>query len=77
MARVAAGAATAGEVVQALALFQVLAFPVRVLGYFLEEIPPSVVASGRLRAAVAEPVAPPQARGSPCRTDRSASRSAT
>jgi ATP-binding cassette, subfamily B, bacterial len=53
--RVSTGDITAGQVVQALALLQVLAFPMRVLGFFLEMLPQSLVASGRLDALLAEP----------------------
>ena len=50
--RVDAGAMTVGELVQVSALFTVLAFPMRVLGFFLESAPPSYVAKGRLAAAM-------------------------
>ncbi|MGH1504838.1 MAG: ABC transporter ATP-binding protein [Acidimicrobiales bacterium] len=46
--RVDAGAMRPGELVQVAALFSILAFPMRVLGYFLESLPPSVVAHDRL-----------------------------
>lgn len=42
-----------GQVVQAAALFGLLAFPMRVFGYFLQELPRSVVASARLDAVIA------------------------
>jgi ATP-binding cassette, subfamily B, bacterial len=41
--RLSEGAITAGELVAAMALFGVLAFPMRVVGFFLEELPRSVV----------------------------------
>jgi ABC-type multidrug transport system fused ATPase/permease subunit len=63
--RVSTGTVTAGEVVQALALFQLLAFPMRVLGYFLEELPHSLVASERLDRITAEPLAEPPAMPTP------------
>ena len=47
-----AGAMTVGELVQVSALFTGLAFPMRVLGFFLESAPPSYVAKGRLAAAM-------------------------
>ena len=46
--RIDAGAIRPGELVQIAALFSVLAFPMRVLGFFLEMMPPSVVAQARL-----------------------------
>ena len=46
--RVDAGAVSRGDLVQVAALFTVLAFPMRVLGYFLETVPPSVVSRQRL-----------------------------
>jgi ATP-binding cassette subfamily B protein len=46
--RVSNDALTAGELVSAMALFNVLAFPMRVVGFFLEELPRGVVASERL-----------------------------
>jgi ATP-binding cassette, subfamily B, bacterial len=62
--RMSTGAITAGELVAAMALFGVLAFPMRVVGFFLEELPRGVVASERIdrvlaaRAALAEADAP-------------------
>ena len=53
--RVSTGDATAGQVVQALALLQVLAFPMRVLGFFLEVLPHSLVATNRLDRITGEP----------------------
>ncbi len=44
------GEVTPGDIVQSVALFQLLAFPMRVLGYLLEELPRSVVAVDRLDA---------------------------
>lgn len=46
--RVRAGAMSAGEVVQVAALFSLLAVPVRVFGFFLESLAPSVVSWRRL-----------------------------
>jgi ABC-type multidrug transport system fused ATPase/permease subunit len=54
--RVDAGAVTRGDLVQVAALFTVLAFPMRVFGYFLEMVPPSVVARQRLNLVLNEPV---------------------
>ncbi len=56
--RVDAGAIRPGELVQIAALFSVLAFPMRVLGFFLEMMPPSVVAQARLDAVFAAEVEP-------------------
>ncbi|MEO1064181.1 MAG: ABC transporter ATP-binding protein [Actinomycetota bacterium] len=51
--RISDGAITTGDLVQAIALFQLLAFPMRVLGYLLEELPRSVVAQDRLDGLLA------------------------
>lgn len=56
-----------GELVQAMALFGLLAFPMRVVGFFLQELPRCVVATARLDRVLAEPGAP--------QAERSASRS--
>ncbi len=47
-----------GGLVQGIALFSILAFPVQVVGYFLEEIPRSVVATARLDRVVATAASP-------------------
>ncbi|MEZ5376332.1 MAG: ABC transporter ATP-binding protein [Acidimicrobiales bacterium] len=57
--RVDAGAVGPGDLVQVASLFTVLAFPMRVLGFFLESMPPSVVARGRLDAIFDEPLHDP------------------
>jgi ABC-type multidrug transport system fused ATPase/permease subunit len=57
--RVSTGAVSPGDLVQAMALFTLLAFPMRVVGFLLEEMPRSVVALDRIDgvlAADAEPV---------------------
>ncbi len=59
--RVEAGAVGPGDLVQVASLFTVLAFPMRVLGFFLESMPPSVVARGRLDAVFNEPRLDPPA----------------
>jgi ABC-type multidrug transport system fused ATPase/permease subunit len=46
--RIEAGAMTQGDLVQVASLFSVLAFPIHVLGFFLEMMPPSVVSRQRL-----------------------------
>jgi len=56
--RVSSGDISTGEVVQALALFGVLAFPMRVVGYLLEELPRSVVAADRLDGVLDDAAAP-------------------
>ena len=53
--RIDAGAITRGDLVQVAALFTVLALPMRVLGFFLEMMPPSVVSRRRLQTVFAEP----------------------
>jgi ABC-type multidrug transport system fused ATPase/permease subunit len=47
-----------GELVQAMALFGLLAFPMRVVGFFLQELPRAVAATTRLDRVLAEPDAP-------------------
>ncbi len=54
--RIDSGDITPGDLVRAMALFQILAFPIRVLGYLFEEIPPSVVARRRVDSTLAEEV---------------------
>jgi ATP-binding cassette subfamily B protein len=56
--RISEGAITAGDVVQAMALFTLLAFPMRVVGFLLEEMPRAVVATDRLDRVLATPHAP-------------------
>jgi ATP-binding cassette, subfamily B, bacterial len=56
--RLSAGAVTTGELVQAMALFGILTFPMRVVGFLLEEIPRAVVAADRIEAVLAEPSRP-------------------
>jgi len=55
--RVSVGAVTIGDLVQAMALFGLLAFPFRVVGFLLEELPRAVVAHDRIQRvlATAEP----------------------
>jgi ATP-binding cassette, subfamily B, bacterial len=62
--QVSLGRLDTGQVVQAVALFGLLAFPMRVFGFFLQELPRAVVTSERLDQVVAtapEP-APPAGR---------------
>ena len=56
--RVSDGALSAGEMVQIIALFNLLAFPMRVVGFLLEELPRSVVAMERIDEVLAAPDAP-------------------
>ncbi len=52
--RIGDGAISRGDLVQVAALFTVLALPMRVLGFFLEMVPPSVVARRRLETVFQE-----------------------
>ena len=65
--RLADGAITTGELVQAMALFGLLAFPFRVVGFLLEEMPRAVVAHDRIQRVLAAPErpAPEEARALP------------
>lgn len=54
--RVSTGDVTTGELVQAMTLFGILAFPFRVVGFLLEEIPRAVVAHDRISDVLAAPV---------------------
>jgi len=49
---------TTGQLVQGIALFSILAFPMQVVGYFLEELPRAVVSTARLDRVMASPRAP-------------------
>ena len=53
--RVSVGAVTPGDLVEAMALFAVLTLPMRVLGFLLQDLPRSVVASERLDRVLATP----------------------
>jgi ATP-binding cassette subfamily B protein len=53
--QVSTGRLNTGQVVQAAALFGLLAFPMRVFGFFMQELPRSVVVSKRLDEVVAAP----------------------
>ena len=52
------GRINTGDLVQGIALFSILAFPMQVLGYFLEELPRAVVSSARLDRVMGVPRAP-------------------
>ncbi len=47
---------TTGELVQAMALFAILGFPFRIVGFLLEELPRAVVAHDRITGVLAAPV---------------------
>ncbi|RMH78479.1 MAG: ABC transporter ATP-binding protein [Actinomyces sp.] len=53
--RVGSGALAPGDLVQALTLFGVLAFPLQVIGFFLDDLPHSVVGHERIAAVLDEP----------------------
>ena len=53
--RVSTGAITTGTLVQFLALFQLLAFPMRLIGFLLSDFPRAVVGSERLDLVFSEP----------------------
>jgi ATP-binding cassette subfamily B protein len=54
--RVSTGDVTVGELVQVMTLFGILAFPFRVVGFLLEELPRAVVASDRIARVLAAPL---------------------
>jgi len=56
--RVGDGQLDAGGLVQAVSLFSVLAFPLQVIGFFLFDLPQSVVGHDRVRLVLSEPVDP-------------------
>lgn len=56
--RVDQGAATAGDLVQAIALFGWLVFPMRIVGFMFESLPTSVVSVRRVDRVLAEPTSP-------------------
>ena len=55
--RVDAGAATVGGLIQIAALFATLSLPLRILGYFLQNVPIARAALGRLNTVFDEPAA--------------------
>jgi ATP-binding cassette subfamily B protein len=57
--RVSTHAITVGTLVQFVALFQVLAFPMRLIGFVLSDVPRAVVGRERLEEVFAEPVSLP------------------
>jgi ABC-type multidrug transport system fused ATPase/permease subunit len=61
--RVSEGVISTGQLVQAMALFTILTFPMRVVGFLLEEMPRAVVASDRIAGVLAAPTRPTPAEG--------------
>jgi ABC-type multidrug transport system fused ATPase/permease subunit len=57
--RVQQSAVTAGELVQAALLFSILAFPMRVFGFFLQELPRAVTSIDRIDAVAQAPEVAP------------------
>lgn len=53
--RVDSGAATVGGLIQISALFATLSLPLRILGYFLQNVPVAQAANARLRTVLDEP----------------------
>lgn len=56
--RVDEGAITTGTIVSFVSLFQLLVFPLRLIGYVLGELPKSVVGHDRIERVLAEPADP-------------------
>ena len=56
--RITVDAVTTGNLVSAALLFGILGMPVRVFGFFLQEVPRAVVSIDRIDAVLAEPDAP-------------------
>ena len=71
--RIHDGAINAGELIGFVALFGLLSWPMRFIGWILAELPRAVVGYDRLQTVFAEPVtvAPPAQPGARCRTARS------
>ncbi|MGH9228911.1 MAG: ABC transporter ATP-binding protein, partial [Acidimicrobiales bacterium] len=61
--RVSEGVISTGQLVQAMALFTILTFPMRVVGFLLEEMPRAVVASDRIAGVLGAPTRPTPAEG--------------
>jgi len=56
--QVASGRLSTGDLVQGMALFGLLAFPMRIVGFFLQELPRSVVSLERIDGVLAESAEP-------------------
>ena len=74
---ISTGRINTGELVQGISLFSILAFPVQVVGYFLQELPRSVVSTARLDRLMTAPTAPTPTEAQLARRGRSPSRSTT
>jgi ATP-binding cassette subfamily B protein len=61
--RVSRGAITIGDLVQIVALFQLVAYPLRLIGYVLSDLPRSVVSRDRLEEVYREPLTLPVSTG--------------
>ena len=62
--RVSTGAITVGTLVQFVSLFELLAFPMRLIGFVLSEVPRAVVGRERLEEVYREPITlPPPTKG--------------
>jgi ATP-binding cassette, subfamily B, bacterial len=59
--RVSTGAISLGTLVQFISLFELLAFPLRLIGFVLSDIPRSVVGRERLEEVFSEPITLPAA----------------
>lgn len=70
--RIDTGVASPGQLVQAVALFGWLAFPMRIVGFLFEAMPRSVVSIRRVDSLLAEPL-DPAAHGSASNTDAGSS----
>lgn len=68
-ARVESGGATIGDLVQAVALFGWLAFPMRIVGFLFQALPRAVVSIARVDDLLAEPVDPAYAPDSASESD--------
>jgi ABC-type multidrug transport system fused ATPase/permease subunit len=53
--RISTDTISTGELVQAMALFGILSFPMRVVGFLLEEMPRAVVAADRIESVLSTP----------------------
>lgn len=62
------GSATPGDLVLAATLFSLLAMPLRVVGFFLEEMPRSVVSLERIDRVMADPAPPAPSPPAPAST---------
>ena len=56
--RISTGEISTGGLVQAMALFAILGFPMRVVGFLLEEMPRAVVAADRIERVLTTPARP-------------------